>query len=153
MAKIPTTAEPQTQATPQQQASVQPLAQGQDTKTTAAARNWFQNQARGMRAELRSSVTSSQAGATVITNTHALVNQSVPNGSFVLRSIASQDAADGVFVMNLSGQTIKVYPATGEALNGSANAAQSIGDGQLGIFFAYGNYAAAAPEWRSAVVT
>lgn len=86
------------------------------------------------------SLVTTQAGATRLTGA---VNRAVgsaagvivANGAFVLPSMLSLEADSSmVFVVNDTSQTIKVFCAAGETLNGSSNGSLSIGTGTSGIF-------------------
>lgn len=76
----------------------------------------------------------------------------VANGSFILPSILSGEAAWMVFVVNDSLNTIKVFCAAGENLNGVANASLSVPSGQAGIFIPVPNSHGGTTDWRSAVI-
>lgn len=60
--------------------------------------------------------------------------KSVASGSFILPSIGTGEANDGVIVINDSGQTILVYPAAGEKMIGSANSPFSVTNGNSAFF-------------------
>lgn len=80
------------------------------------------------------------------------VKEAVANGSLVLKSILSEEAPNYCFVINDSGQTIKVYCAAGENLNGSANASLSIPTGESAIFIPVPNEAGGTTDWRAAAI-
>lgn len=57
------------------------------------------------------------------------------NGAILLPAMLNEDeAADIVFVINDSANTIQVFPALGETMLGVANAAFSVAAGATGIF-------------------
>ncbi len=87
----------------------------------------------------------------------------VATGAAALPSLLSIEAPTIVFVINDdAAQALKVFPTTGETLNGTLNANLSIPAGQSGIFIAVtaakvgkgGGFAPGsfANDWRSAII-
>lgn len=84
---------------------------------------------------LVSNVAAAQAAATRLTGSVNRVTKAVSTGSFILPQMLTGEAdSNMVFVINDSANSINVYPAVGETMSGSANAAFSIGAGTSGIF-------------------
>jgi hypothetical protein len=64
------------------------------------------------------------------------VTGGVANGSVVLPSQLSNEAANPIgWIINDSGNTIKLFPASGENQNGTLNASLSISNGQSAFYF------------------
>jgi hypothetical protein len=105
-----------------------------------------------------SATSTAQSTATAVVGDLVRVIQSVANGALVLKSSLSQDAPPLAFVVNDSGNAIKVFAFTGEFLNGVANGSLSIPGGQSGIFVrvppqvAKGGGGGGTLDWRSAVI-
>jgi hypothetical protein len=77
-----------------------------------------------------------QATATKLTNALSRVTKSVATGSFILPSILSGEASEPMLLINDTGGTVNVYPATGEKINGAAaNSPITFGGGTGYIFF------------------
>lgn len=92
---------------------------------------------------------SSQSGANALLSAASRVTVAAANGSLVLKSILSEEAPPIVFVLNDSGQTIKVYAAPNDNMNGSANGSLSIADGGFGFF----SRVKSTTDWRSGAIT
>ena len=99
---------------------------------------------------------SAQGTATRMLGEMNRVTTSVSNGSCILGSSNTGDAASMTFVVNDSPNAILVYPFTGEFNNGTVNATLSIPAGQCGFFIRVTNDIAVknatSPGWRSNVV-
>lgn len=80
------------------------------------------------------------------------VVSAVLNGSFILPSILSGEAAWMVFVINDSLNAIKVFCAVGENLGGVLNSSLAIPAGQSGIFIPVPNSHGGTNDWRNAVI-
>lgn len=105
---------------------------------------------------LYSTVAAAQAAAPILPSQLNRVVKAVSTGSFVLRSLATEDAPPIVFVVNESAATINIYPFIGETMNGSLNGAFQITTGTSGIFVAIGTsqipQGASAVDWRAALI-
>ena len=102
--------------------------------------------------DLTAGPASTQNGAPVLNGELCRCVSSGVNGSFMLKSLLTQDAPPLVFVVNDSPNTIKVYPFTGENVGGSGNSPLSIPAGQSGIFISVPNAKGGTQDWRSAVI-
>lgn len=102
--------------------------------------------------DLASTVASAQSAAPCLIGELCRVTSASANGSFVLPSLLNLTAPPLVFVVNDSANTIKVFCAVGETLNGSSNSSLSIGAGTSGIFVSVPNSKGASnvPDWRAA---
>jgi hypothetical protein len=98
---------------------------------------------------------SAQGTATPLTAAATQVTQSVASGSLILKSILDGNAQSWVIVVNVSGQTVLIYPAAGENLGGTLNASLSVPSGQCAIFLPVLNAVpgGGGPDWRCAVFT
>jgi hypothetical protein len=100
----------------------------------------------------------SQSTGTPVVGDLLRVVTSVSNGSVTLKSSVSNDAPPLCFVVNDSPNTIKVYPFSGESLNGTLNLALSVPSGQSGIFVrippatSRGGGGGGTVDWRAAVI-
>jgi hypothetical protein len=98
--------------------------------------------------------------AQVIIGPATRVVTSIASGKLMLKSIASGEAVEPMFVINDSPNTILVFPFTGEFQNGVANASLSIATGKSAVFFPVTNNLAQQwlpgatefSDWRSAVI-
>lgn len=87
----------------------------------------------GGAASATAGTTQTQAGATALTGSTNLVTTGNAGDGVVLPT--GYDDGDVVYVANLSAVTLKVYPATGGALNGgSANASITMKANSTGAF-------------------
>jgi hypothetical protein len=94
-----------------------------------------------------------QAGAHPVRGESVRVTAASLNSSMVMRSVLSGDAPPLGFVTNDSGQTIVVFAAVGEQLNGVTNGSLSIPAGQSGIFVRVpNNLAGSSSGWRAAAI-
>jgi len=100
--------------------------------------------------------TATQTGAIALVGELHRVTKAVSTGSFILKSLISNEAPPLVFVVNDSAQTINVYPTVGETMNGVANAAFQITTGTSGIFIAIPTAhlakGASSVDWRAALI-
>ncbi len=105
---------------------------------------------------LSSTVAAAQAGATALVGELHRVTKAASTGSFILKSLTSEEAPPLVFVVNDSAQTINVYPTVGETMNGGANTAFQITAGTSGIFIAISTAqlakGASSVDWRAALI-
>src|ERR1700733_871700 len=101
-----------------------------------------------------------QAGATPLRSAVNRVVKGGSNFSCVLPNMITEEAADMVFVVNVSGSTILVYCALGDTMNGSTNGSLSIATGGFGMFLQKkrtdtnpGGVGYVAPDWRAQAYT
>jgi hypothetical protein len=106
--------------------------------------------------DLVSTVAASQSGATVLIGELCRVIKASNTGSFMLKSLLNEEAPPIVFVVNDSANTINIYPAVGETMQGSANAAFQITAGLSAIFVAVSTAnlakSATSVDWRPALI-
>lgn len=81
------------------------------------------------------------------------VNKSATDAGIILPSILSGEAEAPVIVINDSANTLKVYPAAGEKLNGSLNTAVSVTTGQVFMAFPDFNFLGGTLDWRGAAIS
>jgi hypothetical protein len=79
------------------------------------------------------------------------VTVAAANASYILKSIRSSEASTIVFLVNDSANSVNIYPAVGENMNGVANAAFAVPAGQSGICVLVPNKLG-GPDWRSNVI-
>jgi hypothetical protein len=76
------------------------------------------------------------------------------NGALILREGDAGSAAPLTFVVNDSSQSIKVFAAAGENLNGTLNGSLSIPASQAGYFVRVPRAAGAStPDWRAGTIS
>lgn len=94
---------------------------------------------------------SAQGTAKIVSSQVMRVTKSVASGSMIMPSITTGEADAFNVVINDSGQTILVYCALGEAMDGSTNGNRSLATGTVGVFFRVreSETAAGGPDWRS----
>jgi hypothetical protein len=97
---------------------------------------------------------SNQGTAVPLKATKTILTQpAAANGSLVLKPILDGSANTWVIVVNVSGQTVLIYPAVGENLGGTLNASLTVPSGQCAICFPVLNAIGGGPDWRCAVFT
>jgi len=100
---------------------------------------------------------SAQGTAVLATPTVVRVTKSVASGSLILPSILTNEADPMTIVINDSGQTVLVYAAKGESMDGSLNGNRSVATGGVAFFLRVRDAEAvgggAGPDWRSNVIT
>lgn len=92
-----------------------------------------------------------QATALPVVAEAVSVLASAANGSLIMKSIKSGEASTMVFVINDSPNSIQVFCASGENMNGVANAQLTIPTGQSGLFVMVPNKLG-GPDWRANVI-
>lgn len=100
--------------------------------------------------DLYSSVGASQSGATALSGALHRVTKGAATASFMLKAML-MEAPRIVIVVNDGPNSINVYPAVGDTMNGVANAAQAIAAGATGIFVH--TKEAGVTDWRAGTVT
>jgi len=95
-----------------------------------------------------------QATAVRVSNQMARVTKSVATGSLILPSIGTGEATEMVTIVNDTAVTINIYPATGEKMNGVANATFQITTGLSGVFIPVVNSTGnpTTLDWRAALI-
>jgi hypothetical protein len=83
--------------------------------------------------DLGSTVNAAQAGATALTGALHRVNSGAATASFILKSMVAKEAPRLVIVINDGPNSINVYPAVGETMNGVANAALAVAAGATAV--------------------
>jgi hypothetical protein len=78
------------------------------------------------------------------------VNNAAANAGVILPSILNGEAEAPIVVVNDSAQSIKVYPASGEKVNGSLNTAVTLTTGQCIFLFPDFNWLGGTLDWRGA---
>lgn len=58
--------------------------------------------------------------------------------SAILPPVMTDSTASEVTVLNEGASTLNVYPAVGEAMNGTANAVLAVASGKVGVFYRVG---------------
>jgi hypothetical protein len=101
---------------------------------------------------LTAGAAATQNGAPLLIGELCRCTSAVGTGSFMLKSLLTEDGPPLVFVVNDSANTINVYPFVGEKINGGTNTALAIPAGQSGIFISVPNAKGATLDWRSAVI-
>jgi hypothetical protein len=92
---------------------------------------------------------SAQATAVPIRGNFMRCTQSILNGSFILKSIATRDAPNLVLVVNDSPNAVLVYAFVGDNMNGSANGSLSVAAGSFAFFCRVDS----TGDWRSAAIS
>jgi hypothetical protein len=80
-------------------------------------------------------------------------NAGASNAGLTLPSILTSEAEAPVVVVNDSANTIKVYPASGEKINGALNTAVSLTTGQVIVLFPDFNWLGGTLDWRGAAIS
>jgi hypothetical protein len=101
--------------------------------------------------DLTSSALATQTAATPLTAKLHRVTEGSATASFILKSMVSLEAPLLVIVINDGPNSIDVYPAVGETMNGVANAAQAIAAGAAGIFV--NTKLNFVQDWRAGTIT
>ncbi len=101
-----------------------------------------------------------QATATALLGEiNRVVISAAANGAAVLKSVLSNEAPPICYVINDSANTIKVFPFTGENINGSLNTSLSVVAGGLACFFrvppllSKSGGGGGTNDWRGAAIT
>src|SRR5215831_13868110 len=83
------------------------------------------------------------------------VNGAASNAGVILPSLLTGEAEAPIVVVNDSANTIKVYPALGEKVNGSLNTAVSLTTGQVIVLFPDFNSPTGGGtlDWRGAAIS
>ncbi len=102
--------------------------------TCDALRNHLGMKQHNLDDDVTAGAASAQAGAYAIVSDATRVTVAQASGSLILRNILTNDAPPTCWVLNESGQTIKVYCSLGDLMNGVANSFLSLTDGQGGVF-------------------
>ena len=89
-----------------------------------------------------------QAAALPVLGECVRVTSSAASGSMILKNITTGEASTMTFVINDSANTIVVFCAVGETLNGTTNASLSIGAGVSGLFV-FVPQKLGGPDWRA----
>jgi hypothetical protein len=101
--------------------------------------------------DLSSSASATQSGAVALNGTFHRVTAGASGTSYIMKSMLSKEAPYIVIVVNDGPNSINVYPAVGETMNGSANAAQAVAAGATGIFVS--TSVSDVKDWRANVIT
>jgi hypothetical protein len=81
------------------------------------------------------------------------VNGAALNAGLILPSLLTGEAEAPIVVVNDSAQSIKVYPALGEKINGTLNTAVTLTTGQVIVLFPDFNFLGGTVDWRGAAIS
>jgi hypothetical protein len=101
--------------------------------------------------DLVSAANATQTAAVPLTGAFHRVTAGAANSSFIMKSMLSKEAPNIVVVINDGANSVNVYPAVGDTMNGVANAAQAVGAGATGIFVRTNE--SDTLDWRANTIT
>ena len=117
----------------------------------AAFDNAFGSVSRFNYDDLGSAALATQTAATPLPGALHRVTSGAATASFIMKSMLSKEANNVVIVVNDGANSINVYPAVGETMNGAANAALAIAAGATGFFIQTST--SGVKDWRAGVIT
>ena len=101
--------------------------------------------------DLGSTVNAAQAGATALTSAFNRVTSGAATASFILKSMITIEAPRLCIVVNDGPNSINIYPAVGETMNGVANAALAVAAGATAFLFMTSE--SGVKDWRGNTIT
>lgn len=117
----------------------------------AAREGGFHNLGTTLVDGVRSSALATQTAATPLTAELHRVTAGSATASFIMKSMISKEAPLVVVLVNDGPNSVNVYPAVGETMNGSSNAAQAVAAGATGIFIQ--TSVSDVKDWRANTIT
>jgi hypothetical protein len=94
-----------------------------------------------------------QAGATPVRGEGLRITKGIANGSVIMKSVLSGDAAPMAFIVNDGANAVNFFPAVGEFNNGVVNQVLAVPAGQsLLAIRVPNNLAGSSSGWRSTAI-